>query len=132
MNALNFEFQKIVTDKDIDNLHHVNNVVYVSWIQEAANKHWGLLTNSFIDDKYVWVVLRHEIDYYQAAFLNDTLSIKTWVGKSLGVKSERFVEIKRNGELLTKAKTIWCLLDKKTLKPARIPEEIKTILTFKK
>jgi acyl-CoA thioester hydrolase len=132
MNALNFEFQKTVTKKDIDNLHHVNNVVYVSWVQEAANKHWALLTNSFIDDKYVWVVLRHEIDYYQAAFLNDTLSIKTWVGTSSGVKSERFVEIKRNGELLTKAKTIWCLLDKKTLKPTRIPEEIKTILTFKK
>ena len=110
----------------------MNNVNYLNWVQHAANKHWVLLSNSEIDSEFVWVVLRHEIDYISPAFLNDKITVKTWIGDSYGVKSDRFVEIKRGGELLTKSKTIWCLLNKKTLKPTRIPENILQLLAVSK
>jgi len=132
MNDKSFEFNFQVKETEIDELNHVNNVNYLNWVQLAANKHWVFLSNSEIDSEFVWVVLRHEIDYISPAFLNDSITVKTWIGESYGVKSERFVEMKRDGELLTKAKTIWCLLNKKTLKPTRIPESILQLLAVSK
>lgn len=131
MSDLTYEFKLEVKASEIDDLNHVNNINYLNWVQLAANKHWKKLSNSKIDERYVWVVLRHEIDYFQPAFINETILVKTWVGSSYGVKSERFVEIRRNDELLAKAKTIWCLLDKVLMKPVRIPSEILQILKVK-
>jgi len=124
-----FEFDFIVTEKDIDHLNHVNNVIYVHWVLDAAEKHWDFLSTTEINDTYVWVVLRHEIDYLASAKLNDKITINTWIENTAGVKSERMVEIKNNEKILAKAVTIWCLLDKKSMKPARIPSEIIEIFT---
>jgi len=120
----NFKFDFMVTKNDIDHLNHVNNVIYVHWVLEAAEKHWDFLSTSKMNETYVWVVLRHEIDYLSSAKLNDVITINTWVENTRGVKSERIVEIKKDGKMVSKALTTWCLLDKKTMKPARIPSEI--------
>ncbi len=122
----------IVTEKDLDDLNHVNNVTYLQWVQNVAQKHWSTLGNPEIDDKYVWVVIRHEIDYFFPAVLNDVITVITYIGDSYGVKSERFVEIKKEDRLLAKAKTIWCLLDKKSMKPIKVPSEIMNILLSNK
>ncbi|WP_372767355.1 acyl-CoA thioesterase [Lutibacter sp.] len=127
-----FTYTLIVSENDIDTLNHVNNVTYLNWVQNAAQKHWSLLSNNDIDNKYVWVVIRHEIDYFLPAMLNDVITVATYIGDSYGVKSERFVEIRREDKLLSKAKTIWCLLDKKTMKPVKFPSEILNILQSKK
>lgn len=129
-NSLNYTL--IVSENDLDNLNHVNNVTYLQWVQNAAQKHWDLLSDAAIDDNYVWVVLRHEIDYFLPAILNDIIDVTTYIGDSYGVKSERFVEIKKDGKILAKAKTIWCLLDKNTMKPVKVPSSIMTILQSKK
>ena len=123
-----FSYTLVVTDDVIDNLNHVNNIHYVQWVQNAAQKHWAILSNENMDAKYVWVVIRHEVDYLSSAKLNDVLTVSTWIGDSYGVKSERFVEIKKGSKLIAKAKTTWCLLDKETMKPTRIPLEIMQIL----
>jgi len=125
----NFEFDFRVTKKDIDHLNHVNNVVYVHWVMEAADKHWRFLSTAKMNDSYVWVVLRHEIDYMASAKLNDKITINTWVENSLGVKSERVVEIKIGGKLIAKAVTMWCLLNKETMKPVKMPSEIIELFT---
>lgn len=127
-----FTYTLIISENDIDTLNHVNNVTYLNWVQNAAQKHWSLLSNNDIDNKYVWVVIRHEIDYFLPAMLNDVITVATYIGDSYGVKSERFVEIRREDKLLAKAKTIWCLLDKKTMKPVKFPSEILNILQSKK
>ncbi|WP_299527524.1 thioesterase family protein [uncultured Lutibacter sp.] len=127
-----FTFTLIVTNNELDDLNHVNNIHYIKWVQEAAQKHWKILSNTNLDTKYVWVVLRHEIDYIASAILHDIITVNTWIVKSYGVKSERFVEIKKGSKTIAKAKTIWCLLDKTTMKPARIPSEILEILETKK
>lgn len=54
-----FSYNHIVTSFEIDNLQHVNNVVYLNWVQQASEKHWKSISNPIIDAKYVWIVLRH-------------------------------------------------------------------------
>jgi len=117
-----------VQPNEIDNLNHVNNVVYLQWVNDIAEKHWEILTNDEIDKKYFWVAIRHEIDYVNPAFLNDEITVYTWVGESKGVRSIRNVHIYRGDTLLVKTKTTWCLINSKTLKPSRIEKDIFDIL----
>ena len=119
-----------ITSSDIDTLGHVNNVVYLRWVQEAAEAHWNSLTSITQRTELAWVVIRHEIDYYFSAKLSDDLFALTWVEASEGVKSIRIVEICSQAEkLLAKARTTWCLIDAKTQRPKRISDEIKNIFT---
>lgn len=123
-----FLAQHTVTPEEIDELNHVNNIVYLRWVQDVSGKHWFKLTENNSQNNYIWVVLRHEIDYVSSAVLNDKITLKTWVGETQGVKSVRYVEIYKQNKLLAKAKTTWCLLDVKTLRPVRISEEIINLL----
>lgn len=131
MENISFSHTLIVSENDIDTLNHVNNVTYLHWVQNVAQKHWSLLSDAEIDRHYVWVVIRHEIDYFLPAMLHDNIVVSTYIGESYGVKSERFVEIRKGDKLLAKAKTIWCLLDKNTMKPVKFPLEIMAILQSK-
>ena len=86
-----FEVNFTVTSADIDDLNHVNNVVYVKWMDEVAFKHWAFLTTDFPLPAYIWVVVRHEIDYKGQALLGDEIIAKTWVGETKGFTSERLI-----------------------------------------
>lgn len=118
---------KTVPEDAIDELGHVNNVKYLQWVLEVSERHWSSTVPLAIREKVYWVVLNHFIEYKNPAFLNDTLVLKTWVTKMEGVRSERHVEIKRkkDDKIIVKAKTLWCLVDSKTLRPKRITSEIK-------
>ena len=126
-----FETNYTVVTSNIDELNHVNNVVYLQWIQDIANLHWNELKEGVDTAAYVWVVIRHEIDYLNQALLGDTLLAKTWVGKTAGLKSIRHVEFYRNNKLLVKAQTTFCLLHAKSFKPMRITDEILAMLASK-
>ena len=123
-----FEIEMIVSEKDIDHLNHVNNVVYLQRVQDIATKHWNQLKDGHDTSNYVWVVIRHELDYSGQATLNDVIKIKTWVGETTGIKSIRHVAFYKGERLLVKAKTFWCLVDAKTLRPRRITGEILKVL----
>ncbi len=105
-------------------------MVYLRWVQEVATAHWMHAASDYLKDVYLWVVLRHEIDYVRPAFLTDEIQGYTWVGAHHGAKFERFVSLYRAGtdQILAEAKTMWCLLDAKTLRPKRIEPDILTIL----
>ena len=120
-----FEQQIRVQAQDLDDLHHVNNVVYLKWVQDIAKAHWAILSNAEINRKYAWVVLRHEIDYHHPAKLDAILVVRTWVGETAGFRSVRHVEIHdlEQRKIVT-AQTTWCLIDAVTFKPARITGEI--------
>ena len=126
-----FKTNYTVVTSNIDELKHVNNVVYLQWIQDIANLHWNELKQGLDTAAYVWVVIRHEIDYLNQALLGDTLLAKTWVGKTAGLKSIRHVEFYRNNKLLVKAQTTFCLLHAKSFKPMRITDEILAMLAPK-
>ena len=121
-----FEQLITVTQDDLDDLNHVNNVRYVQWVQDIAKAHWMQNASKDILDFYFWVVVSHHIEYKGSALLGDLIQLKTFVTKSEGVTSTRLVEMyhKTSGKLLVKAETVWCLMDMKSKRPARIPKEI--------
>lgn len=123
-----FEVKIEITPEDIDDLNHVNNAVYVKWMDDVAFKHWEHLTQNEPITDTIWVVSRHEIDYKSEAFLGDEITAKTYVGNTRGVTSERFIEFYKGDTLLAKSKTIWVLLDAKSYKPVRIRENILNLL----
>lgn len=127
-----YENKRIVSSNEIDEYNHVNNVVYVQWMQEVSNEHWTLLIKDISKPNYVWFVIRHEIDYKNQAILGDEVLVKTWVGKTEGIKSVRHFEMYRGEVLLVKSQTIFCLLDANTLKPKRVTKEITNLLLGKK
>ncbi|MDX1627335.1 MAG: acyl-CoA thioesterase [Fulvivirga sp.] len=114
-----------VSEKDIDQLGHVNNVVYLRYVQETAEAHWKNLASEKMQKETLWVVLRHEIDYKAPAFAGDRLTGKTWVEPYNGPKMPRIVVIcNAAGKELVKAKTTWCALDAESQRPKRIDEAL--------
>jgi len=112
---------------DIDGQNHVNNTVYLRWVQEVATAHWESLASAEAQDAIGWVVLRHEIDYKLPANLGDEMVLRTWVGEASRLKFERFTEIlrKSDGQLLAKARTLWVPIDSKTGKPTRVSADVR-------
>lgn len=109
----------------IDALNHVNNVVYLQWVQDVAEAHWNALATEEMKRQYAWVVLKHQIEYLAPVFLNEELTAKTWVAESSGVRSLRKVEFYNgSGKLVVRASTTWCLLDAHSGKPRRIDQDI--------
>ena len=62
-----FEMTLTAAPEHIDELGHVNNAVWVQWIQQVAVAHWDSFADPAHKDAYYWVVVRHEIDYLRAA-----------------------------------------------------------------
>ena len=112
---------------DIDELGHVNNIVYVRWIQELAAAHWRSITSSEERAGLAWVVVRHEIEYKAAGHLGDALIGRTWVGDLTAATCVRHTEIARagDGRLLMASRTTWCAIHPKDGRLRRIPEAIR-------
>ncbi|WP_055446472.1 acyl-CoA thioesterase [Lacinutrix mariniflava] len=115
-----------VTEKDLDELNHVNNVRYIDWVNSVAKSHWLKNGPKNITENFFWILLSHTIDYKKPAFLNDEILLKTYVINAKGVTCNRIVEIfnTKTNTLLAKSETKWCFMSSKTLKPARITEEV--------
>src|SRR5439155_1120943 len=75
-----YERVSVVEPGDIDDLGHVNNVVYLRWVQDVAAAHWEATIAPEERVDVAWVVLRHEIDYQHPAVLGDQVVARTWVG----------------------------------------------------
>lgn len=110
----------------IDDLGHVNNVIYLQWCLDAAEAHWILRTSEEQRAQYVWVVLDHSISYKNPSFEGELLETQTWIESYQGVRSERRYRIVRpaDGKTIIEAKTNWCFLDAKSFRPTKIPKEI--------
>jgi acyl-CoA thioester hydrolase len=117
-----FERVLQIRPEDIDELGHVNNAVYLRWVQEIATAHWRAAAPPALQAALVWVVLRHEIDYKRPALPGDEILARTWVGAATGTRFERHTEIARRSDavLLARATSIWCPLDAGTGRPRRI------------
>lgn len=127
-----FELKITINPRDIDHLGHVNNVVYLRWVQDAAEAHWKTLATPELQKELAWVVLKHEINYHKPAFPGDSIIAKTWVGETAGFRSIRHAEIfNEKGILLVTASTAWCLIDPSTGKPKKITTEVHDSLLVK-
>lgn len=113
-----------VEPADIDENGHVNNVVYVRWLQEVGTAHWRARFAEAERAPWSWVALRHEIDYLRALKPGHAAKALTWVGDAAGPRFDRFVRIEGPDGLCAQGRTEWCLVKAETLRPARIPPEM--------
>jgi acyl-CoA thioester hydrolase len=122
-----FEMTVSVLPDDIDEQNHVNNAVYLRWVQDVAVAHWQAIASRDAQEAVGWVVLRHEIDYKMPATLDDEIALRTWVGKATRLTFERFTEIRRqdDGQLLSNARTLWCPVNARTGRPMRVSAEVR-------
>ena len=121
-----FEMSFTAAAEHIDELGHVNNAVWVQWMERVAVAHWESAALAQHKDAYFWVVVRHEIDYLRAAHDGDRISARTWVGDAPhGARFDRFVEFTNaDGKVCVRAHTQWAIIDKALGRPIRVPPEV--------
>jgi acyl-CoA thioester hydrolase len=121
------EIRIAVQEDDIDMMNHVNNVVFLRWVQDAAIAHWRAAAAPADQNALLWVVLRHEIDYKHPAMVEDEIIAQTWVGSASRRAFERHTEFRRaaDSKLLARARTLWCPIDRKTGRPTDVNDDVR-------
>jgi acyl-CoA thioester hydrolase len=132
MSSSVFQFEIEVTPKDVDRNGHVNNVVYIQWMQDAAIAHARVsgCTKASEDVGATWVVRTHHIEYLLPLFAGDKVTVLTWPANFQRVRSMRkykFVRAK-DGAVIARAETDWVFVNAKTGKPQSIPDEVRNTL----
>ena len=112
--------------EDIDMLGHVNNAVWVKWIQDVAVAHWNAVAPPAHRDAYIWVVTRHEIDYRGNVAEGETVTAETWVSEPpRGARFDRNVRfLGADGKVRVEAKTTWAMIDRASGRIGRVPAEL--------
>ena len=118
-----------VSDVEIDQLGHANNQVYLEWMMRAAYKHserLGLSVNDYLSLGVAMVAKKHEINYLSATYVNEYLTIGTWISTNDNrFQSTRKYQIIRMDDKKTilRAETDWVSLNIDNGKPQRMPDE---------
>jgi len=127
-----YQFNIAVTAKDVDRNGHVNNVVYIQWMQDAAVAHARAsgCTEASIAVGATWVVRTHHIEYLLPAFAGDKITVLTWPSNFQRVRSLRKYKFVREKDqaVIARAETDWVFVNAKTGRPQSIPEEVRKTL----
>lgn len=125
-----YKTQFLLTDRDIDANGHLNNVVYVQWMQDIAILHSS--AQGFTNEKYhelesTWFVRSHFVEYLSPAFAGDTIEAYTWVTNFKKIRALRKYKFIRASDQVTLAwaETDWIYVSAKTGRPQAIPEDFK-------
>ncbi len=110
---------------DFDENGHVNNVVYVQWLQDVGTRHWRSRVSPADQARWSWVARRHEIDYVRPILPGEQVKARTWVGTPQGARFDRFVLVEgEDGAVRAQGRTEWVLVDAATQRPSRIRPEL--------
>lgn len=111
---------------DIDELGHVNNAVWVRWVQELAVAHWTALAPAAQQAALIWVVTRHAIDYRGNLSIGERVTGETWVADApRGARFDRHSRFTgADGRVRVEGVTTWALIDRATGKLLRIRPEV--------
>lgn len=121
-----FEQTFVAQSSDIDELGHVNNTVWVRWVQEIATAHWQAVATPEQVEQFVWVVTRHEIDYRGNVGEGAELHAVTWIpGMPKGARFDRNVDFHdESGRLLVAVRSTWAMLDRASGRLVRIRPDV--------
>lgn len=121
-----FEMTFIAAPEHIDELGHVNNAVWVRWMEDVATTHWRSVADPEHQERYFWVVVRHEIDYFRAVLEGERITARTWAGeKPQGAKFDRHIEFAgEDGKVRVRSRTDWAIIDKESGRPIRVPRQV--------
>ena len=111
---------------DIDELGHVNNAVWVQWVERVATDHWRAAGDPALVDAVLWVITRHEIDYLKPLLEGQTVTAQTWAeGPPKGARSVRMMEfIDVDGTVHVRSRTEWAMIDRTSGRPMRVRPEM--------
>ena len=114
------------TPADIDELGHVNNAVWVRWIQDMATAHWNAVAAPEHIAAYIWVVTRHEIDYRGNIGPDESVTGRTWIEtQPKGAQFDRRVDfLDAKGKVIVSANSTWAMLDKASGRLVRVREAV--------
>ena len=123
---MTFTLSIIPTAADIDELGHVNNAVWVRWIQDVAIAHWNAAADPAHVTDYYWVVVRHEIDYLGNVGAGEAVTARTWVSDPpRGARFDRNMEFARaDGKVMVRAKSTWAIVERASGRVLRVPLDI--------
>ena len=110
----------------IDELGHVNNTVWVDWIQQIATAHWSAAAAPEHQDAYIWVVTRHEIDYRGNIGLGESVTAETFIPTApTGARFDRRVDFRSaTGKVIVSANTTWAMIERASGRLARVRDEV--------
>ena len=110
----------------IDELGHVNNTVWIAWVQDIATAHWDAAARPEDNAQYFWVVIRHEVDYRGNIGAGESVTGETWIdGPAQGAKSDRRIDFRNDaGKVIVSARTTWAMLDRETQRLVRVRPEV--------
>ena len=121
-----FEMAFTAAPEHIDELGHVNNAVWVQWMEQVAVTHWRSVADPAHNEAYFWVVVRHEIDYLRAVLEGERITARTWAGETpQGARFDRHMEfLGEDGKVRVRARSWWAIIDKAAGRPIRVPTEV--------
>jgi len=110
----------------IDELGHVNNAVWVNWIQDIATAHWAAVASPEHQAAYVWVVTRHEIDYRGNISAGESVNAETFIPEPpTGARFDRRVDFRNAADkVIVSAKTTWAIIDRASSRILRVPKDV--------
>ena len=115
--------------RDCDPLGHVNNAVYLTYLEQARLFYWRSLWNfGELRDSTPGVILaRAEIDYRMTARYGQHLEVRidlAAVGRTSFTYDYEILD--EDGRTVASARTVQVMYDYSTAKPVPIPSEIRT------
>jgi acyl-CoA thioester hydrolase len=119
-----YEYEVCVAANEIDEMGHVNNAVYLTWVQAAVLRHWRRLVPKEVAAAHLWVALKHEISYLRPALLDDHIVVKVMLQKLQGARAFYKTIINHGDDVLVEVESCWCCLDSATRKPVRLARDI--------
>ena len=113
-----------IAENDIDHMGHVNNSVYLKWVQDAVVEYWQRVAPAEAVAQHLWVALKHEITYRRPAFLDDVVVADVLAEQMQGARAFFTTFIRRGEVILAEVKSCWCCLDAETKRPSRLAQEV--------
>lgn len=118
------EYHVTILPDDIDHMGHVNNAVYLKWVQQAVVSYWERIAPAEAVRQHLWVALKHEITYRRPAFLNDPVDATVIADQVRGSRAFFHTLIKRGEEVLAEVQSSWCCIDASSRRPIRLANDI--------
>ena len=116
----------------IDELGHVNNAVWLQWVQDIATAHWTAVAAPEQVERYVWVVTRHEIDYRRPVVYHpEPLRLELWIDTVRAAQFTVHYEVYDGDQLAAEASTVCVTFDFDSNRPRRLqPHERELLATW--
>ncbi|NVP55489.1 acyl-CoA thioesterase [Rhizobium rhizolycopersici] len=119
-----FRHPLTISPTDIDDMGHVNNAVYLQWVQEAVVRYWQQASPIDAQGRLLWVALKHEISYRMPLFLNDEVEALVTATGTRGSRASFATIFRRGDDLVAEVRSCWCCVDATTRRPRRIADDI--------